>query len=87
MESIQIELEIDPLQSGLPGEALISVNDRSFTESGIAVQIVASEEGHGFGVSEIVTIALAIGTGVTSDVVASSIKAAARRGDPPRPVT
>lgn len=78
MESMQIELEIDPLQGGLPGGELINVNDRSFTENGIVVQVVASEEGHGFGVSEIVTIALAVGTGVTSDVVASSIKAAAK---------
>jgi hypothetical protein len=78
VESIQIELEIDPLQNGLPGGALINVNDRLFTENAIVVQVVASEEGHGFGVSEIVTIALAVGTGVTSDVVASSIKAAAK---------
>ncbi|MFF7759001.1 hypothetical protein [Streptomyces griseorubiginosus] len=74
MDSVEIELEIDPLVAGTPGRSLVDVDDPSFTDNGIAVKVIAAEEGHGFGVSEIVTIALAIAGSAASDLVASAIK-------------
>ncbi|MCX5115403.1 hypothetical protein OOK13_44685 [Streptomyces sp. NBC_00378] len=78
MTIIELDVEIDPHDSGLPGSALIDVEGHDFTDHGISLKVVAVEEGHGFGVSEIVTIALSIAGGVASDVIASSLKSATR---------
>lgn len=41
---------------------------------GLRVEVIESQQGHGFGLAEIITISVAIGTGIASDLAASAIR-------------
>lgn len=58
------------------------------TFSGINIEVRPTEDGHGFGLTEILEVAITIGTAVSADLIADAIRAAVkgtirmvRRGD------
>ncbi|WP_426509105.1 hypothetical protein ACPPVO_00375 [Dactylosporangium sp. McL0621] len=76
MRHIELELELEssrrpdsPLSSG----AWIG-HDRY---EGIEITVNGREDGHGFGFSEIVTIAMSVASGVTIDLLSDAIRTAA----------
>lgn len=78
METVTLELEIDPAVPGTPGDQLIDVNSEVLSENNIVVHVDKTEDGHGFGVSEIITISVTVAAGTTSSLLASAIKEATR---------
>ncbi|MCX4398671.1 MULTISPECIES: hypothetical protein [unclassified Streptomyces] len=41
---------------------------------GLRIEIIEKQQGHGFGLAEVITISVAIGTGMASDLAASAIR-------------
>ena len=45
----------------------------TFESNGVRLQIAPAEEGHGFGLTEVVTIAVTVATNVSSAVIADAV--------------
>jgi hypothetical protein len=73
-EVIFLELEIDP---PLPDGELFAAG--VWRGDGIVIELQQQEDGHGFGFSEVVTVALSIAGGVTSDLAADAVRQAVRK--------
>jgi len=73
LKDLTLELEIDPVDPGTRAGLIVDVDSEALSRCGVAVHIEKSEDGHGFGVSEIITIGVAVASGVASDLVASAI--------------
>ncbi|MGG8406448.1 hypothetical protein ACM614_07345 [Streptomyces sp. 12297] len=41
---------------------------------GLHIEIIEAKQGHGFGLAEVISVSVAIGAGVTSDLAASAIR-------------
>lgn len=68
----QLVLTLDVDMRGL---AAAEEQDKVITDiPGLKIELLEQEEGHGFGLAELLTIAVTIGAGVTSDLAAESIR-------------
>jgi hypothetical protein len=76
--SLSMQLEIDPTNPGDPADKLVDVNSPRLSDHGVILRLEGAEEGHGFGVSEVVTIAVTVATGTTSSLAAAAIKEATK---------
>jgi hypothetical protein len=76
-DSIELELEVDVDLRSLDQvrEGFRWEGDGPY--SGIVID-VRSEQGHGFGLTELVDVAIAVGTGVSADFIADAIRAAVK---------
>ncbi|WP_117212641.1 hypothetical protein [Allorhizocola rhizosphaerae] len=77
-ECVTLELEVDAtlLEHGnalLDGETWIG----SGPMEGVTISRAGGEAGHGFGFSEVVTVVIAIGSGVASQLIADALRKAA----------
>jgi len=74
--TLELELDATRLEQGrtpLDAGTWISVGEAE----GIEISRTLAESGHGFGFTEVVTIAISIGSSVASDLVADAIRKAA----------
>jgi hypothetical protein len=76
---ISIELEIDAIEDGK-----LSLEPGVLARSGessqaVTIELAQAETGHGFGLSELVTIIISVGVGASSDLVADALRAAIGR--------
>ncbi|MGN2638285.1 hypothetical protein ACTD5D_19240 [Nocardia takedensis] len=78
-QNLTLRLEID----GAPGPETTLFEQREWIGEGrfeaIAITLTGEEDGHGFGVSEIVTIAIAIPVGVATNLVTDAVREAVGR--------
>jgi hypothetical protein len=74
---ITIELEVDSIDDGDRSRMRPGVLSRvGEGADAIVIELAQTEVGHGFGLSEVVTIVVSIGVGASSDIVADAIRAA-----------
>ncbi|WP_109524840.1 MULTISPECIES: hypothetical protein [Nocardia] len=78
-ETFTLELEID----GAPGAETALFEQRGWVGEGrfeaISISLDSEEDGHGFGVSEIVTIIVSIPAGVATSLVTDAVRTAVGR--------
>lgn len=76
--TIELHLEVDGSANSEP-----VLSDETWAGSGsyagIEIRLIAREEGHGFGLSEFITIAISIASGASSQLVAEAVKEAVSR--------
>jgi hypothetical protein len=72
VQTFTLELEIDTEGHPISPEDFVAT---LVDEDGLTVTLVEDERsGYGFGMAEVVTIAIAVGASVSSDLIASAIK-------------
>jgi hypothetical protein len=78
-QSVTLELEVDGASSN---ETTLFREGRWVGEGSfesISVTLGSREEGHGFGLSEVVSVVVVIGVGVASNLAADAVRAAVGR--------
>ncbi|MBY8882640.1 hypothetical protein [Actinacidiphila acidipaludis] len=76
--TVRLELELE----GTDAHLLFADGDTwlgSGPYAGVTVRLLEREEGHGFGLSIVVTVLVSIGVNVASNVVADAVRSAAGR--------
>jgi hypothetical protein len=78
VDVITIELEVDAGRedgSATPGPLWRGGDG----DEAIGVDLAAAEAGHGFGLSEVITIVVSVGAGAASDLAADAIRTAVKK--------
>jgi hypothetical protein len=75
----RITLQLDVDTGGQPIGNIGVGRKTILDEPGLMIELVPDDEaGYGFGLAEVATVAITVGAGVTSELVADSVKAAVK---------
>lgn len=71
---VEADLSLKDLDAIMDGIRWTGTGDMA----GIEINVTPTKDGHGFGLTEVLEVAVAIGTTVTADLIADAIRAAVR---------